>query len=75
MHSFILLMAQGLQQDYATNHELSLQIRMIPVMAFVSVVDLPATFEVLPYDSPDEIQPIVDHFEDVFIGQARRCGR
>ena len=34
-----------------------------------------ATFEVLQDDSPDEIQPIVDHFEDVFIGQPRRCGR
>ena len=44
-------------------------------MAFVPVADIPATFEALPDDSPDEIQPIVDHFEDVFIGQARHCGR
>ena len=48
---------------------------MSPAMSFVPVADIPATFEVLSDDSPDEIQPIVDHFEDVFIGQAGRCGR
>ena len=50
--AYYRVQAQGLQQDYATNHELSLQIRMIPAMAFVPVVDIPATFEALQDESP-----------------------
>ena len=66
--------AQGLQRDYATHHELSLQIRMIPAMACIPVANIPLHLK--RYNMiPQNIQPIVDHFEDVFIGRARRHGR
>ena len=67
--------ANGLQQSYTRDNELSLQIRMIPALAFVPVADVPATFELIQEDLPGELQPIFDYFEDTFIGRARRHGK
>ncbi|XP_041371610.1 uncharacterized protein LOC121385139 [Gigantopelta aegis] len=67
--------ANGLQESYTTDNELSLQIRMIPALAFVPVAGVPATFELIQEDLPEELQPILDYFEDTFIGRARRRGR
>ena len=67
--------ANGLQQSYTTDNELSLQIRMIPALAFAPVADVPATFELIQEDLPEELQPILDYFEDTFIGRARHRGR
>ena len=67
--------ANGLQQSYTTDNELSLQIRMIPALTFVPVADVPATFELIQEDLPEELQPILDYFEDTFIGRARHRGR
>ena len=67
--------ANGLQQSYTTYNELSLQIRMIPALAFVPVADVSSAFELIQEDLPEELQPILDYFEDTFIGRARRRGR
>ena len=49
----------ALQQEYQTNVDLSLKIRMLAALAFVPVEDIVASFEHLA-DSMPEAQPITD---------------
>ena len=65
----------GLQQEYQTNVDLSLKIRMLAALAFVPVDDIVESFEHLAASMPDETQPITDYFEDTYIGRRQRHGR
>ena len=65
----------GLQQEYQTNLDLSLKIRMLAALAFVPVDDIVESFEHLADSMPDEAQPITDYFEDTYIGRLQRRGR
>ena len=63
------------QQEYQTNVDLSLKIRMLAALAFVPVDDIVESFEHLAASMPDETQPITDYFEDTYIGRLQRHGR
>ena len=66
---------EGLQQLYQTDHDFSLKIRMIPALAFVPQHDVINAFEILQEHLPSEADPIIDYFEDVYVGRVRRNRR
>ena len=65
----------GLQNGYQNDANLSLHIRMLTALAFVPVDDVLDYFEVLTDAMPQEAEPIVDYFEDTYIGRRVRRGR
>ena len=65
----------GLQGQYNRDDALSLAARMIPAIAFVPINDVTDSFELLQEAQPEELQPIMDYFEDTFIGRPGRRNR
>ncbi len=65
----------GLQVQYREDETLSLATRMIPAIAFVHPDDVVESFELLQDEIPEELQPIMDYFEDTFIGRPGRRRR
>ena len=65
----------GLQVAYQNNCDLSLSIRMLAALAFVPVNDIVHAFEELSDIMPEDARPIVDYFEDTYIGRVQRRGR
>ena len=64
----------GLQNDYV-DEDFSLFIRMLPAIAFVPVTDAVDAFDTLvDVGYPDRAEPIVNYFEDNFIGRPDRRG-
>lgn len=63
--------ALGLQTDYQENQDVKMAIRMLPALAFVPEEDVVEAFELYAsaHDLPDIVQPVVDYFEDTFIGR------
>ena len=64
-----------MQQLYRNDAEFSVSARMIPSLAFVPVDDIIDSFVELANALPDELQPILDYFEDTYIGPMRRGRR
>lgn len=48
---------------------------MIPALAFVPQHDVINAFEILQEHLPSEADPIIDYFEDVYVGRVRRNRR
>lgn len=72
---FRRVQANGLYQRYMEDAQFALQIRMIPALAFVPADDVEEAFTSLTDHLPDEAQPIVDFFEDTYIGRPQRRQR
>jgi len=67
--------ANGLQQKYIEDEQFNLDIKMIPALAFVPEDAVEETFESLADNISADAQPILDYFEDTFIGRPGRRNR
>ena len=65
----------GLQERYRMDEDLAVKIRMLPALAFVPPRDVVESFETLQENAPDEMMPLIDYFEDTYIGRLRRRGQ
>lgn len=68
------LSTAGLQNSYNNDAVFALQARMITSMAFIPLIDLEAALEELGNHLPNDLQPILDWFEDTYIGRRNRRG-
>ena len=66
---------EGLATQYAADANISLHMRMLPAIAFVPQADVIAAFEAVQEDAPDEVLPVMDYFEDNYIGRLHRNRR
>ena len=64
----------GLQNHYASDANFALQCKMIPALAFVPTQDVSDAFEELSDYLPNVLQPVLDYFEDNYIGRPDRRG-
>jgi len=67
--------SKHLAARYNADADFALHARMIPALAFVPIQDLDAAFQELSDNSPPEQQPVLDWFEDNYIGRPTRRGR
>ena len=67
--------SNGLQEQYGSDADVNLHIRMIAALAFVKEDEVEDAFETLQDNITPEVVPILDYFEDVYIGRVRRCRR
>ena len=47
---------------------------MIGALAFVPLADVPDAFDSLAAHVPDELVPVLNYFEDIYIGRPNRRG-
>ena len=66
------IQTEGLQMLHRTNAEIDLQARMLAATAFVPLADVEMAFEALQEYALDEMEPIMNYFEDTYIGRPRR---
>lgn len=68
------IQAHGLQHRYENDAEFALKMRMISALAFVPVDNVVDSFEQLCDNNnyPVEAQPVLDYFEDTWIGRPDR---
>lgn len=66
----------GLQHKYQSDAEFALKLRLLPALAFISCEEITTTFESLALCSnfPAEAVPLMDYFEDTWIGRPV-CGK
>ena len=62
----------GLQEKYLTDSIFSLLMQMIPALAFAPVSEVVNVFEELQEEMSEERLPVLDYFEDTYIGRKRR---
>ena len=64
------IQANGLKVMYDANVEFALKVRLLSALAFIPVINVVETFEYLIENEifPDELQSVVDSFEDTWIG-------
>ena len=67
--------SKGLQNLYCQSAEFALHARMIAALAFVPLPDVSQAFEELQESSPPDLEPVIDYFEDNYIGRRRRRNR
>ena len=48
---------------------------MLPTLAFVPLADVVESFETLQENAPEEMMPLIDFFEDTYIGRLHRRGQ
>ena len=65
---------EGLQVRYETDANFALQCRMIGALAFVPPADVTDAFDALVAHVPDVLLPVLDYFEDNYIGRPNRRG-
>lgn len=65
----------GLQARYRDDQDFNLDVKMIPALAFVPADDVEEAFESLVDHISADAQPILDYFEDTFIGRPGRRNR
>ena len=68
------IQGEGLQELYENDANFALQCRMISAIAFVPPAGVVAAFETLSDELPDGLNPILDYFEDNYIGRPDRRG-
>lgn len=66
--------------SYVTDPEFGLNVRQLAAIAFVPVDQVTATFDILmnsPFFEANDhlLRPLIDYFEDIWIGRPRRGGR
>src|ERR1051325_1686327 len=68
------IQSNGLQRRYENDADFALQMRHLPSLAFVPVEDVVVAFEDLlsRIDFPLGSQPVLDYFEDTWIGRPTR---
>ncbi|XP_068226305.1 uncharacterized protein [Palaemon carinicauda] len=64
----------GLRNLYNTNPDIALYAKMITALCFVLVVDLDTSIDSLAGNLPEELIPILNWFEDNYIGRPNRRG-
>ena len=69
------IQAEGLQERYMNDENVSLSMRMLTALAFVPVDEVIKVFEAIEEEMSDEFHTIVDYFEDTYIGRLRRHRR
>ena len=69
------MQSNGLQEQYASDVEVNLRIRVITALAFVKEDEVEDAFETLQDNITPEVVPILDYIEDVYIGRVRRGRR
>ncbi|CAB4059418.1 RP-L15e [Lepeophtheirus salmonis] len=67
-NSLKLLRESGLQIEYVENSDFSLKIRILTALAFISPEEVIEAFEILYNVMPEISIPVVDFFEDRYIG-------
>lgn len=71
--------SSNLQQQYKSDPDFQLKIKMFSALAFVPPPDVQDTFDIIVndpfYSSSQSIEEFVDYFEDTWIGRRRRGGR
>ena len=72
---FRKIQEHGLQVKYQDDSDFALQLKMIPALAFVPIQDVIKAFDALSEILPGEAQPILDYFEDNYLGRPQRHGR
>ena len=74
---FRQIQSSGLKQRYETDAEFALKMKMLPALAFVPADFVEQAFEILIDERifPEEAQPVIDYFEDVWIGRPQRRQR
>ena len=60
-----------MKSQYENNAEFALKMRLLPALAFVPTADVVNAFEIIVDENmlPEDAQPIVDYFEDTWIGR------
>ena len=69
------IQAHGLQESYSADPDLNISVRMIAALSFVPVGSVIAAFEALQKEVPAALEPVMDYFEDNFIGRLQRNRR
>jgi hypothetical protein len=65
------VVAVGLKQRYGTDADFALKAKMIPALAFVPSVEVESALSILADYLPGELEPVVDYFEDNYVGRMR----
>lgn len=71
------IQSNGLKNRYEIDADFALKMKMLPALAFVPEEHVIQYFEVLCDENvfPEEAQPIIDYFEDTWIGRPNRRHR
>lgn len=69
------VMEINLLSRYNNEADISLKVRMISSLAFVPVADLDDAVDLLAEELPPELQPLLEWFEDFYIGRPNRRGK
>ena len=65
----------GLAELYLNDEEIRVRCKMLVTLAFVPVQDVVVAFDTLVADILDELIPLIDYFEDTWIGRPGRRGQ
>ncbi|CAF3661964.1 unnamed protein product [Rotaria sp. Silwood1] len=65
----------GLKADYSADPLLAQQIRALPALALLNTDDVIDTFEELKQQFPIQGKPVLQYFEETYIGERNREGR
>jgi len=64
----------GLTERFRNDAEFALQCKMVPSIAFVPVADVVQAFEEISRNLDGELDPLLDYFEETYIGPRNRRG-
>lgn len=65
----------NLTTEYSEDENIRIHLKMILALSFVPVADVPMAFEDLVDDCPPQLKPVIDYWEDNYIGRQRRGRR